>query len=97
MRLGQQIRVLILDTAIYTNHFLENKQNQLSFHSNLENTLEILKIKCLESSAYHILLRVNNRIEIESNRKSLLETRPPFTCSKLTIETLEKNVKYVQS
>ena len=27
----------------------------------------------------------------------LLETQPAFTCSKLTIETLEQGVKYVQS
>ena len=25
------------------------------------------------------------------------QTQPPFTCSKLTIETLEQGVKYVQS
>ena len=29
--------------------------------------------------------------------KELLSTQPAITCSKLTIETLEQGVKYVQS
>ena len=29
--------------------------------------------------------------------KNFMHTQPAFTCSKLTIETLEQGVKYVQS
>ena len=31
------------------------------------------------------------------NKKREDDTQPAFTCSKLTIETLEQGVKYVQS
>ena len=34
-------------------------------------------------------------IIIKNTKK--LQTQPAFTCSKLTIETLEQGVKYVQS
>ena len=37
---------------------------------------------------------------IEASKKcenTLLQTQPAITCSKLTIETLEQGVKYVQS
>ena len=36
----------------------------------------------------------NKLTDTESGPKA---TQPAFTCSKLTIETLEQNVKYVQS
>ena len=32
-----------------------------------------------------------------SEKKSVISTQPAITCSKLTIETLEQGVKYVQS
>ena len=32
-----------------------------------------------------------------SSAKTLIETQPAITCSKLTIETIEQGVKYVQS
>ena len=33
----------------------------------------------------------------EPNSIYIVSTQPAFTCSKLTIETLEQGVKYVQS
>ena len=32
-----------------------------------------------------------------SNRSNFKITQPAFTCSKLTIETLEQDIKYVQN
>ena len=37
------------------------------------------------------------RYERKSKDVKKMITQPKFTCSKLTIETLEKGVKYVQS
>ena len=34
---------------------------------------------------------------ISKVKRSKIHTQPAFTCSKLTIETLEQGVKYVQS
>ena len=39
----------------------------------------------------------NKHKEVWKSLKSLGITQPAFTCSKLTIETLEQGVKYVQS
>ena len=41
----------------------------------------------------------SGRVKFSSNNceQILVMTQPAFTCSKLTIETLEQDVKYVQS
>ena len=45
--------------------------------------------------------RKKSYLSVKSNggdkRKKISNTQPAFTCSKLTIETLEQGVKYVQS
>ena len=40
------------------------------------------------------LQKVKNRVKL---KLKLINAQPAFACSKLTIETLEKGVKYVQS
>ena len=41
------------------------------------------------NSTHYILMKIGNK-------KELKRTQPAITCSKLTIETLEQGVKYVQ-
>ena len=57
----------------------------------------------------HFFLKIQKKklLKSETKKKSicsessvinpLMHTQPEFTCSKLTIETLEQGVKYVQS
>ena len=40
------------------------------------------------------LQKIKNRLKL---KLKLIKAQPAFACSKLTIETLEKGVKYVQS
>ena len=43
------------------------------------------------------MMHQNQRLHDFSRKYSECTTQPAFTCSKLTIETLEQGVKYVQS
>ena len=44
----------------------------------------------IQMSVDKFLLQMTNQLQT-------VQTQPAFTCSKLTIETLEQGVKYVQS
>ena len=56
---------------------------------------EIFKYFLLQLSIYYLLLRVTLHNEKLFLKKTF--PHPAFTCSLLTIETLEEGVKYVQS
>ena len=45
----------------------------------------------------HLHLKVNFKIYIKVHKKVHLRSQSAITCTKLTIETLEQGVKYVQS
>ena len=70
---------------------------------NLYFVLEIFDFYTLNHStnlkSWDNIININARdISFEiANHLVLLSTQPPFTCSKLTIETLEQGVKYVPS
>ena len=54
--------------------------------------------KKLETVQYNTALAITASIKGTSHEKLYQElAQPAFTCSKLTIETLEQGVKYVQS
>ena len=40
---------------------------------------------------------VNSKVKVKPAKSEYERTQPAIRCSKLTIETLEQNVKYVQS
>ena len=45
----------------------------------------------------HFLLEMSHLVTCSTSMKWKVTSQPAFTCSKLTIETLEEGVKYVQS
>ena len=57
----------------------------------LKKLSEILIIFC------HWLSEIKKKNESWNSIEVLLQSQPAITCSKLTIETLEQGVKYVQS
>ena len=62
--------------------------------------LDWLRLNCMEVFHYVVeKLRVYPRFENGNKSIKINKERaqPAFTCSKLTIETLEQGVKYVQS
>ena len=50
-----------------------------------------------ESENFKLFLSYYYRHKIATDKKTKETTQPAITCSKLTIETLEQGVKYVQS
>ena len=44
-----------------------------------------------------VIYQQNCRVDAQIELQNKKNTQPAFTCSKLTIETLEQGVKYVQS
>ena len=67
------------------------KEEQQHFNQlKVSNDLELEGIKASEGH----LREINEQLKIDLQR---YVTQPEFTCSKLTIETLEQGEKYVQS
>ena len=56
----------------------------LAYHNNNNRYTELMMLHKRNNCCYEIVLRVET-------------SQPTFTCSKPTIETLEKGVRYVQS
>ena len=56
----------------------------LAYHNNKNRYIELMMLHKRNNCCCEIVLRVET-------------SQPTFTCSKSTIETLEKGVKYVQS
>ena len=56
----------------------------LAYHNNNNRYIELMMLHKRNNCCCEIVLRVET-------------SQPTFTCSKSTIETLEKDVKYVQS
>ena len=64
----------------------------LAFHQNIKQTLLNKQDPAIQ---YTIEYKIGNKCLNFWNIN--VTTQPAFTCSKLTIETLEQGVKYVQS
>ena len=90
-----------------TEVYFSRKLNQdsplpLDFNDNTVQTVEVHKhLGLLLDKKLDFNIHIDNKInkcnKITSRMKRLSLTQPAFTCSKLTIETLEQGVKYVQS
>ena len=85
--------------------FVQNQENQLIFLLNIFNLQGFLSIEIdqrfMVSATSYKASNEKNFLWIIyadfSRYKVIITAQPVITCSKLTIETLEQGVKYVQS
>ena len=75
---------------------VESIQKQLDAGNYTTGVFVDLK-KAFDTVDHNILLEKIDYYGIRGVAKNWFESQPAFTCSKLTIETLEQGVKYVQS
>ena len=86
-------------------HLVPPSENQcfplFTFHERLlyaKDALSVLQNNCRQPIFFLVSEDRQIFIKIEHAFKTLcVYSQPAFTCSKLTIETLEQSVKYVQS
>ena len=90
------------DTDIMLNEngelILKDKDVVDTFNEYFESIVESLDLYKWESEISDLVLNDSNQDYLDITiRKYDKHSQPAFTCSKLTIETLEQGVKYVQS
>ena len=77
------MRMNVLDLSLYILHIGTNDQSEESAEESAETIVELV----IETTEYLKTQKSNVVVSIQ----------PAITCLKLTIETLEQGVKYVQS
>ena len=74
-------------------HFICIRQFRNIFNISLFKLAQSTKCNLLNKKSWS----QKNLVEVIPKVFNTVKTQPVFTCSKLTIETLEQGVKYVQS
>ena len=80
--------------------YLANRKSVQLFFSvsrqQTNNNLHIIRSSCHHVKCQNDIIRSSCHNVVMSNAKMIM-AQPAITCSKLTIETLEQGVEYVQS